>query len=148
MTIAIETSTTLQPAQSARAGSALRRAGLIAATTAAIVAATALSDPAPLARADAELAALLRGMAALKALLAIAAFAAVFWRFGAPIGMSLGVVYAASTAAMAAGAALIWGLSHIGFTAIAFHAALIALAFAALRDGRIATLTTKKRRAG
>jgi phosphate/sulfate permease len=94
-------------------------------------------------RADAELAMLLRGMAAMKALLAIAAFAAVYWRFGAPISLSLGVVYAASTAMMAAGAALIWGLSQIGFTAIAFHAALIALAFAALRDGRIAMLTKK-----
>ncbi|MDX2237177.1 MAG: hypothetical protein NW203_06400 [Hyphomonadaceae bacterium] len=148
MTIAIDTRTTFQLSRRASTGATLRRAALFAATMAAVVAATALSDPAPLLRADAELAMLLRGMAALKALLAIAAFAAVFWRFGAPIGISLGVVYAASTAMMAAGAALIWGLSHIGFTAIAFHAALIALAFAALRDGRIAALTTKKRRAG
>lgn len=96
-------------------------------------------------RADPELAALLRGMAALKALLALGAGAAVFWRFGLPISNGAAALYALCVAALFAGATAIWQLSHIGAIAIAFHGALIALGVLALRDEPIAAKAFRSR---
>lgn len=118
--------------------SAIRRGALVALSVAAVAGAFAIGDPAVVQRADPALANLLRGMAALKALLALAAFAVVWWRFGRATPVRAAAGYATGVAAMAAGAALIWQLSFIAQTAAVFHVAMLGLCLLALKDDGVA----------
>ena len=81
-----------------------------------------------------RLALLLRFMAVLKAAAVLAATGLTCWRLGRPIlqGMRLG--YLAALAAMAAGPALIWSLTHVAAGAVLFHAGLFGFLLCALRD--------------
>lgn len=106
-------------------------AGALALTGAAV----ALGDPARALASDPALARLLRGMAALKALMAVAAAVAVWWRLGRPVEVIAGAIYVVSVATMAGVAAMIWQLSGLAVASVLFHVALLALAITALRDG-------------
>lgn len=111
----------------------LRRAALVLFAGVAALGAAALPD-ASAARGDADLVRLMQGMAALKGLTVLGAVAALWWRFAQPVPARMAAGYVLCTAVMAAGVVLIWRLSHIGETAIAFHTALFAILFIALKD--------------
>ncbi len=112
----------------------LRRGVLVLFAGAAVLGAAALPEAASAARADADLVRLMQGMAALKGLMVLGAVAALWWRFAQPVPARMAAGYVLCTAVMAAGVVLIWRLSHIGETALAFHAALFAILFLALKD--------------
>jgi hypothetical protein len=67
---------------------------------------------------------LLRGMAAIKALMALGAGGAVLWRLGAPADPWRLAAYALACAAMAAGPGLIWAIAPVAAGATALHAGL------------------------
>jgi len=94
---------------------------------------------------------LMRFMAGLKAAMALAAAASLFWRLGSPVRLSWYAAYAASTAAMAAGPGLIWGMVHIGLGALCLHGGLLATILLLWRDpataARLAGMVTARRRA-
>lgn len=92
-------------------------------------------DPAPLLDRDASLAHLLRGMAAIKAVLVVAAAAVVAWRLRWPAAPAVAIAYGVGVCAMAAATALIWQLSFIAGAALLFHVAEIGLLLLAWRDG-------------
>ena len=79
------------------------------------------------ARLDGEgLTRLLRGMAALKAMMAIGVAAGVIWRLGSPVSPARLASYTVACAAMAAGPGLIWNIADLGVGAALLHAGLIA----------------------
>lgn len=92
---------------------------------------------------------LLRAMAALKLLFAVAAAAAVLWRLGAPISATRFGVYAVAAGAAWVGPGLIWGLAHIVLGAALLHAGLIATAALVWRDpatrARLSEITARRR---
>jgi hypothetical protein len=64
----------------------------------------------------------MRGMAGIKALLAVSAAGVVWWRLGQPVRMQVAASYIACTWALFASTALIWQLAFIPMAAIVFHA--------------------------
>jgi hypothetical protein len=103
----------------------------------AFVAASQFGDAAGTARAvaaDPELAHLLRAMAGLKAIIAVAAVGVMIWRLGSPIGPVWLTLYALSTSAMTAGPVLIWMLVHVGFGAALLHGGLLMALVLLCRD--------------
>ena len=108
---------------------------LVAGIAAAALLGLALGDPAALLERDRELATLLRGMAAIKALLVAVAAAAVVWRLRRPASAPLALGYLAGVWAMAAATASIWQLTTIAAAAALFHAGEFALLLLAWRDG-------------
>ena len=108
---------------------------LVAGTVAAVGVGLALGDPASLLERDRELATLLRGMAAIKALLVAVAMVAVVWRLRRPASVPLALGYLAGVWAMAAATASIWQLTTIAAAAALFHAGEFALLLLAWRDG-------------
>ncbi len=90
-----------------------------------------VSDP-PLAR-------LLRGMALIKGLMAIAAIAAVWWRFGQPVLKPVAAGYLMGSWALVGSTMLIWQLTWIPAAAILFHAAGLSMLIVSWRaDGNCA----------
>ncbi len=90
---------------------------------------------------DPDLVRVLRGMALIKGLTALAALAAVLWRFGRPVSALVGTGYAASVWALWSAAWLVASLAHLVTAALLFHASLLTLLLVAWRDpgrGRIA----------
>ena len=71
-----------------------------------------------------DLVRLLRAMAVIKSVLALTAFGAVLWRLDAPAGAGRLAAYLASSAAMAAGPGLIWGMVHVAAGALLLHGGL------------------------
>jgi hypothetical protein len=116
---------------------ALRRAFLLALVATAVAGAWLVSRPQPALVADPELARLLRGMAAIKGLLALAALGLVWWRIGRPIATARLVGYALGTAILAAAAVMVWQLAVVAATSVVFHATLLALALTALGDAGV-----------
>jgi hypothetical protein len=112
-----------------------RRAALFIGFATAAVAGFALGDPAPRVATDPELATLLRGMAAIKALLLLGALALLAC-FGRPMAPRFAAIYVGGAAVMAFATALIWQLTALPFAATAFHVAEITLLIAAWRDLR------------
>jgi hypothetical protein len=112
------------------------RAALFGTCLLAVLAGLALGDPAPRLAADPELAFLLRGMAGIKALLLLGALSLLAWRFARPVPARTAAVYIVGAAVMAGATALIWQLTALPLAAVAFHAAEIAVLFAAWRDLR------------
>lgn len=86
--------------------------------------------------ADAELALLLRGMAAIKALMAVAAAGLVWWRLGQPVSLGVAAGYVACVWVFFAATVLIWQLAFIVPAAALFHAAGLVGLIIALREGR------------
>ena len=101
-----------------------------------IGAALALGEPAVDVLRDAHLALLLRGMAAIKSAVVLAAGTAVFWRFRYPVDRRVAIGYVAGLSLSAAASTLIWLLSNIAFAALAFHVAAAVVFVTAWRDDR------------
>ncbi len=83
--------------------------------------------------ADPELALLLRGMALIKATIALAAVAVLWWRFGAPVSRPVAAIYVVGAGSMAGATVSIWQLSSLLPAAVLFHIGLFALLSTALR---------------
>jgi hypothetical protein len=90
----------------------------------------------------AELTMLLRFMAAVKALMALAALAATVWRLGFPASPMLAIAYLGSITLMSAAPPLIWQIAHVALGAALFHAGLLLLVVALFADrGEVSALT-------
>lgn len=128
---------------------------LVLVTAAAFVAGSLGVDSATITEAAAaageDLTRLMRGMAAIKGLMAAAVLAAVWWRLGAQVGAGWLSAYGASAGAMASGVVLIWGMAHIGLGALLLHAGLLAACLLLWRDPvigtRLARMVAARRRA-
>ncbi|MEM6532275.1 MAG: hypothetical protein AAF654_06605 [Myxococcota bacterium] len=94
----------------------------------------AVGDPSEGLRRDAELAFLLRGMAALKGLIALGMAGLVWWRLGAATSAWNAAAYLGTVSVAAFATALVWQLSYLGPVSFAFHSALIGLALIAWKD--------------
>ncbi|NEW88972.1 hypothetical protein DU475_17100 [Rhodopseudomonas sp. WA056] len=112
----------------------------VAAIAAALIAVAAAvltaPDSATAARAqsDAELVLLLRFMAGVKALMALAALAAVLWRLGYPVSPVLSAAYVLAPALMVAAPLLIWQIAPTALGAGLFHGGLALLLLALFAD--------------
>lgn len=115
---------------------------LLALIIAAALAGGFVVTPAEVARhavggAGADLARLLRAMAAIKLLMAAAVAAAILWRLGTTITPARFTAYALASAAMAAGPGLIWDMAYIRTGAVLLHGGLLASAVVLWRDPTI-----------
>ncbi len=86
------------------------------------------------AQAGPELTRLMRGMAAIKALMALGAGAAVLWRLGAPPTLPWFAAYSLACAGMAAGPGLIWNMEYLRTGAFLLHGGLFAAVVLLWRD--------------
>jgi hypothetical protein len=118
----------------AAADATLLRAALMAACALSIGAAAWYGDPSGYLTADPALARLLRGMAAIKGMMALAALGAVFWRFGWPTSKGVAVVYLCGTSVLAGSTMLIWQLTAIPLAAVLFHVAALSMLVAGWRE--------------
>lgn len=112
----------------------------VVAITAALIAVMAaiLASPdatiAARAQSDAELVLLLRFMAGVKALMALAALGAVVWRLGYPASPVLSAAYVLAPALMVAAPLLIWQIAPTALGAGLFHGGLALLLLALFAD--------------
>uniref|UniRef100_Q07TI6 Uncharacterized protein n=1 Tax=Rhodopseudomonas palustris (strain BisA53) TaxID=316055 RepID=Q07TI6_RHOP5 len=83
---------------------------------------------------DAELAMLLRFMAAVKATIALAVLGVTVWRLGHPAPTAVALLYLAAVALMAAAPGVIWQLAYVGIGAGLFHAGLLLFLAALVAD--------------
>ncbi|HEU4407246.1 MAG TPA: hypothetical protein VFS43_18395 [Polyangiaceae bacterium] len=142
------------PVSSTSRTSTQARALFAAPLAAAIVGGFVATSPAASVRAAAvageDLTCLLRGMAALKVLLALAAVLGVFWRLGAPVSARRFVAYALACEAMALGPGLIWGMVYIRTGAALLHGGLLVSLVVLWRDPsvgqRLADAIERRRR--
>ena len=99
--------------------------------------------------AGADFARLLRAMAMIKAVLALGAITAVFWRLGTAISLPWFGAYAAACTAMAAGPGLIWAMAHVGLGAVLLHGGLLVACLLLWRDpvvsARLAAIVAARR---
>jgi hypothetical protein len=112
----------------------LLRIGLIVGCASSIGIAVWLGDPSGYLHADPALARLLRGMALIKGMIAIAAVGAVFWRLAWPVSKIGAAAYLISSWAIAGSTMLIWQLSYIVPAALLFHAAALSLLLVSWRE--------------
>jgi uncharacterized membrane protein YidH (DUF202 family) len=85
---------------------------------------------------DPDLARLLRGMALIKAGIALAALGAVSWRFGWPIQRGFAAAYMVGCWVLAGASLMVWQLTMVPAAAIGFHGFELGLLFVAWRDHR------------
>lgn len=111
-----------------------RRIVLALAVLAAVALAAWLGEPRPSILADADLTFLLRGMALIKAAIAAAVLALVYWQAGSFTSQARFVAYVVATAVLAATSVLVWQLAVLQTTSIVFHATLLTLGVLALGD--------------
>jgi hypothetical protein len=128
----------LAPAASTSAvpGPLALRAALAVGCAAAVGVGLWAGHPQAFQEADPDLARLLRGMAALKALIVLPAVGVVWWRAGHPLGWRLAVVYLGGAVVMTGASVFIWQLTSLALAAVAFHAAGLAMLVAAFGDGQ------------
>ncbi|MEL6752857.1 MAG: hypothetical protein AAFO57_02425 [Pseudomonadota bacterium] len=81
-----------------------------------------------------DLTRLLRGMAAIKALLGAALLAGISWRLASPISPAGLAVYGAASAAMGAGLVLTWSLTLLAAGAVLLHLGLFGGLIVLARD--------------
>ena len=112
----------------------LLRIGLVLGCAVAIGIAGWLGDPKGYLNADPALARLLRGMALIKGLIAIAAVGAVFWRLAWPASRTMAAIYLISSWALVGSAMLIWQLSYIVPAALLFHVGAISMLWVSWRE--------------
>jgi hypothetical protein len=110
------------------------RAGLMVGCAISIGIAGYLGDPSGYTHADPPLARLLRGMAVIKGVIAIAIVAAVWWRFGRAVSKPVAASYLLGSSVLAGSAMLIWQLSWILLAAILFHAAALSMLLVSWRE--------------
>jgi hypothetical protein len=116
---------------------ALRMAVLCACAAAAVAGLLGASPAATLAavgQAGADLVMLLRFMAAMKALTAVALLVVVVWRLGMPAPAWLTVAYGVAAVLMSAAPGMIFQMVHVATGAVLFHAGLLTLLVAAWAD--------------
>jgi len=113
---------------------ALLRGGLVSGCAPAIGIAVWLGDPAAYLTADPPLARLLRGMALIKAMIALAFMCAVFWRLAWPVSRTAGASYLLCSWVLAGSTMLVWQLSYIIPAGLLFHVAAFSLLWASWRD--------------
>lgn len=86
-----------------------------------------------------DLTRLLRGMAAIKALLCVGLLAGVAWRLDAPISVLGLAAYGTSAFAMGAGLALTWSIVSLGLGGLLLHAGLFGGLVLLARDKAVGT---------
>jgi hypothetical protein len=146
--------TSTEPISSTSPTSTQTRALFAVLLAAAIVGGFVATSPAASVQAVADagddLTRLMRGMAALKVLLALAAVLGVFWRLGAPVSARRFVVYALACGAMALGPGLIWAMVYIRTGAALLHGGLLVSVVVLWRDPsvglRLADAIERRRR--
>ena len=111
-----------------------RQTLLLAGSFVSVAAAAWLGEPSAYLLADPELAFLLRGMAAIKACIVLAAIGAVFWRLGQAVAKRTASAYLVGSWLIAGATTLVWQLSFIPLAALVFHAAEFLLLVVAWRD--------------
>lgn len=120
--------------QAQRERTASLRLNLVLGCAITVAAALALGTPAASVVSDAELANLLRGMAAIKALIVIGTFCLLHWRFGRSLSPRLAGAYLTGVWLIAGASAMIWQLAQIAPAAFAFHLGAFVLLATAWRD--------------
>jgi hypothetical protein len=118
----------------AAADAALLRTAVLAACALSIGAAAWYGDPSGYLTADPALARLLRGMAAIKGMIALAAIGAVLWRFGWPTSKGAAIVYIGGTSVLAGSTMLIWQLTSLVLAAVLFHVAALSMLVVGWRE--------------
>jgi hypothetical protein len=113
------------PALAGRA--AVWRTATLAGCVLAVGVAVRVGHPAPYLDADPALAHLLRGMAVIKAFIALGCIGAVLWRLGWALSVRAAVGYAAGSSLLAGSTMLIWQLTWIVPAALVFHAAALGM---------------------
>jgi hypothetical protein len=93
-----------------------------------------LGEPRPALLADPELAFLLRGMGMIKAAIAMAALALLWWRADAVVSGRRFMAYVVCCALLAVTAVLVLKLAVLVATSVVFHATLLTLGLLALGD--------------
>ncbi len=116
------------------AGVPLLRSGLVLGCAVAIGIAAWLGDPSGYLQADPALARLLRGMAVIKGMIAIAAVGAVFWRLGWRVSRAGAAAYLVASWALTGSTMIIWQLSFIVPAALVFHAAALSMLLISWRE--------------
>jgi hypothetical protein len=112
----------------------LLRCGLVLGCAIAIGIAARLGHPAAYLNADPALARLLRAMALIKGMIALAIVCAVFWRMAWPVAKRAGAAYLVGSWAIVGSTMLIWQLSYIVPAAVLFHAAALSLLWVGWRE--------------
>jgi|GEM_PF-1343706 len=105
----------------------LSRSSLIVVCVAAMAIAAHVGAPSTLLHDDPELAHLLRGMALIKATIALAAVALSWWRFRRPTPRVAAAIYIVAAGLMVGATISIWQLSSLLLAAVVFHLGLFAL---------------------
>jgi hypothetical protein len=113
---------------------ALLRTALLAACALSIGVAAWYGDPSGYLTADPALARLLRGMAAIKGMIALAALGAVLWRFSWPTSTVAAIVYIGGTSVLAGSTMLIWQLTSLVLAAVLFHVAALSMLVVGWRE--------------
>ena len=113
------------------------RASMLVGCVCAVAGATAIGHPDTFTQADPDLGRLLRGMALIKAVIALAAVVAVTWRLGWPASNRATGAYVLGAWLVTGSSMLIWQLSFIPAAAIAFHVGAFAIVIAAWRDDKV-----------
>ena len=109
---------------------------LIAGLLPAMAFAAALADASAYAAAEPELVLLLRGMAVIKAGMALAALGLAFWRLGQPVSLAAASGYLLGIWALGGATVSIALLSHLPAAAGLFHIAVFGLIVLAWREDR------------
>ena len=155
MTATVTTTSTPPIAQTHRTifTPAMLRAGVLAIIAAAFIAGflatgTAATNLA-ISHDGAALTRLMRFMALIKGVMAVAACAAVLWRLGTAISTPWFAAYAVTCVSMAAGPGLIWSMAHVGLGALLLHGGLFATIILVWRDpavgARLAAIVAARR---
>jgi hypothetical protein len=116
--------------------SLLLRLVLVAGLFVVIAAAAGLANSSAYSVAEPELGLLLRGMALIKAGMALVALALTHWRFGQPVSSAAALGYLLGVWALVGATVLIWYLSFIPAAAALFHLGLFGLLVVASREDR------------
>lgn len=115
------------------------RAALLLGCAATVALAAGMGHPAPALDSDVDLGRLLRGMAAIKAGIVLAAIRLLWWRFKHPVPTPLAACGLIATWAAAGASMLIWQLTAIPLAVAIFHASGLAFVVAAWLDWRTST---------
>ena len=110
------------------------RLALVLLTAAALLATTAVAVRSSATPVEPDLARVIRFMAAIKGVFALAALAAGFWRLARPAAPWRTAIYVAGPPAMAAGALALGTLHSPALAAAALHLGLLGVVAAALTD--------------
>jgi len=93
-----------------------------------------IGDPSGYLETDLALAHVLRAMAVIKGMVALAAVGAVLWRFGWPVSKPIAFGYVVGSSVLAGSTMLIWQLSFIPLAAVLFHVAAASMLIIGWRE--------------